>query len=549
MSTDKSPRGTDLEAAFPHVAELEKRLREADIDISDVPQRPGTSRRELLAALGVGAVGGAGLLNATRPARAGTSQSGTVGTDANPLDFEGEDLDLQQQSATPSGPGTSQVRVYAKTDGNVYKKPAGGTESQLGSGGAFTDGDNDGVYTLPTASDGIKVGSVDSAIKDDKGAVWANWWLDEQGATDILDALQQAATHVANNSLRTSIYIDPTQTYSAGTTCTIPNVDNTYIGTPDPSYQAYIEYTGTGDAITFANGTNNSAVELGGISLDDPDGNAGAGIRIRNTYRFKLNRVRITSGFSPGIDADGENDHMVFDHVHSRQTAGDGIVVESANDDVGTNPNSVVIGFRNVQVIDAGGEGLVLNAAGNGLRTLYFQGLNVGRSANVGIWMRGVENTIFTNPSLEGNNSGGAQTVLVDDDTALKKSDGIIFDAPYLNPHSTKPSRSIDVANGERVVIRKPYAVQAYGVEDIRFQSKAANCSVDDVTNLPGGYFAASGNGHTVGGVGEESGTAATPTAATWKAGDFVDYTDTDGTDDGVYLLLLDGTWSQVGST
>lgn len=51
-------------------------------------------------------------------------------------------------------------------------------------------------------------------------------------------------------------------------------------------------------------------------------------------------------------------------------------------------------------------------------------------------------------------------------------------------------------------------------------------------------------------GVGTESATAETPTAADWSVGDMVAFTDTgDGSATGLYLLLPDGTWSQLDST
>lgn len=48
---------------------------------------------------------------------------------------------------------------------------------------------------------------------------------------------------------------------------------------------------------------------------------------------------------------------------------------------------------------------------------------------------------------------------------------------------------------------------------------------------------------------GTESANAETPTAANWPAGAVVDFTDSgDGSGTGVYKLLHDGTWSQIGS-
>lgn len=53
-----------------------------------------------------------------------------------------------------------------------------------------------------------------------------------------------------------------------------------------------------------------------------------------------------------------------------------------------------------------------------------------------------------------------------------------------------------------------------------------------------------------INGVGTESANAETPTTADWDTGDVVDFTDSgDGSGDGVYKLLPDDSWSQIGST
>lgn len=57
------------------------------------------------------------------------------------------------------------------------------------------------------------------------------------------------------------------------------------------------------------------------------------------------------------------------------------------------------------------------------------------------------------------------------------------------------------------------------------------------------------GAGTTINGFGVESANAETPTAANYHTGDEVDFTDSgDGSGNGVYVLLPDGTWSKIGT-
>lgn len=67
--------------------------------------------------------------------------------------------------------------------------------------------------------------------------------------------------------------------------------------------------------------------------------------------------------------------------------------------------------------------------------------------------------------------------------------------------------------------------------------------------NIPSTVTVDAGTRTLVNGVGEERADAETPTAANWQTGNIVDFTDAgDGSGDGVYLLLPDGTWSRMGS-
>jgi len=93
-------------------------------------------------------------------------------------------------------------------------------------------------------------------------------------------------------------------------------------------------------------------------------------------------------------------------------------------------------------------------------------------------------------------------------------------------------------------------ATQTYGVV-----VGAGGPPADNIVEVEGGgnataLYIDNGTRTRVNGVGSESANAETPTAASWTAGDVVDFTDTgDGSGNGVYILLPDGTWSQIGAT
>lgn len=64
---------------------------------------------------------------------------------------------LGQLSSAPSSVPSDTTAFYSKTDGDLYKKESSGSEEPAG--GAFSDSDDDGVFTLPSGSSGIEVTS------------------------------------------------------------------------------------------------------------------------------------------------------------------------------------------------------------------------------------------------------------------------------------------------------------------------------------------------------------------------------------------------------
>lgn len=225
MSTDSDPSTDELEEAFPRVAELERRLREADIDLEDLPQEKGTTRRDLLKAAGVagvaGLTGAGGMNAATQPASAGSSSAGNWGTKDNPGDFHSEDhFAVDQAAGGLTTPPTGFVNFGFESGTPKYVDAAGAYRDLT----PFTDGDGDGVYTLPNAGDGIDVDdlSVSSAqvqARLDGSLVPVAPGLGVKDAiepsnttTPVQDALDAVA-----NAGGGQVYLPPTRIQEAGT--------------------------------------------------------------------------------------------------------------------------------------------------------------------------------------------------------------------------------------------------------------------------------------------------------------------------------------------
>jgi len=139
MSTD-DPDAEDLAEVFPRVAELEQELKEADIDVGEIDvdeilQQRGTTRRDLLAG-GAGVLGLGGLLTAASgTASAGNDQAGTVGSQAAPLDGYVEDLYDKNGNRVAELPGDGSLDVLQELSSQSVS-----TDS-LNNGGPISDGD------------------------------------------------------------------------------------------------------------------------------------------------------------------------------------------------------------------------------------------------------------------------------------------------------------------------------------------------------------------------------------------------------------------------
>lgn len=167
MSTEPDPTDLDPED-LQAAADLQRQLAAADIDLSDVKavvdeQRAtasddegnelsvrdlmdwGLSRRQALKALGLvlaGATWGGALATIySQPARAGTSSAGTIGTVANPVDVEAEDINMASSGAL-TDPAGNTISDFAGSNLSVS-----GGALQASGGGAIHEGFISGLLT------------------------------------------------------------------------------------------------------------------------------------------------------------------------------------------------------------------------------------------------------------------------------------------------------------------------------------------------------------------------------------------------------------------
>lgn len=115
--------------------------------------------------------------------------------------------------------------------------------------------------------------------------------------------------------------------------------------------------------------------------------------------------------------------------------------------------------------------------------------------------------------------------------TDINQPDGTedVLDATPVNSGTIGDVKVSD-CRGESVTISS-------AVSDARLSNNVLNSVTDNGTRT------------RINGVGSETANAEEPTAASWDTGNVVDFTDSgDGSGDGVYKLLPDGTWSQIGT-
>lgn len=147
--------------------------------------------------------------------------------------------------------------------------------------------------------------------------------------------------------------------------------------------------------------------------------------------------------------------------------------------------------------------------------------------------------TVLDNVSVEG--SPTSNNAIVSD------RDGVIIRDCYIDLDTqTTGVNGIYIRDGaDNSIVRPDIDVPGDGIliadADCRITEPRISASGTEIND--------SGTRTRVNGVGTESASAETPTAADWDTGDIVDFTDSgDGSGDGVYLLLPDGTWSKMGS-
>jgi len=169
---------------------------------------------------------------------------------------------------------------------------------------------------------------------------------------------------------------------------------------------------------------------------------------------------------------------------------------------------------------------------------------------NSGIKINGVDDCTVRATTVKNNNQGGSNLgagIRTGDDSAANNLR--LINNHIHDDQATKTQEyAILMRAGDGHIINEN-DLRGNISNTLRFYNYAPN-DVHLEDNIGAIDFAELGTGSTLNGMGSETANAETPTAATWRTGDKVDFTDSgDGSGNGVYLLLPDGTWSQVGPT
>lgn len=319
--------------------ELEQMLAEADINLDDLPQREGTTRRDVLKAAGLagaaGLTGAGGMTAATEPAKAGSSSAGNWGTKDNPGDFYSEDhYAVDQAAGGLTTPPTGFLNFGFESGTPRYLDAAGNVRDLT----PFTDGDGDGVYTLPNAGDGIGVGSIDTneIQLGSSRTIYLSGYADVDAAfTDL--GVGETLIWDKTNVSPSSWHIPPKGSTIRGVPSTSPHI--VYPSDTAAGFNLDGDQTGTtiedmwinGNRSTFTSGgrgifsfdlrgsnitiRNNRIddVYLDGVNLQATAGNTAKNLRIEGNV-FGNNRQH---GVFVGIDTDN-NGATLIDGLHVR---------------------------------------------------------------------------------------------------------------------------------------------------------------------------------------------------------------------------------------
>lgn len=122
MSADDATIDQATAEKIDKAAKLYDALEDADIDLEDLPQQGGTTRRELMQAMGAvglgSVVGGAAVNEVTGNARAGTNSVGQIGTASSRVDLYSEDADIT--AATIDSINDNEVNLTRLVENGTY---------------------------------------------------------------------------------------------------------------------------------------------------------------------------------------------------------------------------------------------------------------------------------------------------------------------------------------------------------------------------------------------------------------------------------------------
>lgn len=400
MVKDQSDKkGTKIE-------DLEKRIERLEA------RKDGISRRKAMA-------GGAGLLglgvltsSGVQPASAGNQQGGQIGTEADPLDFYGEDYFTKSQSGTPTPP--SGYGAYVNDAGTPKFVDSTGTVTDLGSGGSgiFTDGDSDNIYEQTTGQ-GIAPVSVEhnntyyADGSDSLSTILSNHGgevIDLGGATYTVSSQQ---TIPANTTLQNGVIKATSGTYTNNTILYTDGNDNITIRNLEID----------GNSVTGLNGmwilhsrnlriinpyvhdTGNWAIALGERDVGEVEGE---GPLVANPYLLNCTKGGILvqgnrdyvsviggniHGGERGVVINGENTSVVGTHISQQTTAGIDIATNKIKVGEATINHCfegiTASGVERLRLSDC--QMLVLNRHGvrfDGVRLSSVAGMNIGRPGN-----------------------------------------------------------------------------------------------------------------------------------------------------------------------
>jgi len=163
--------------------------------------------------------------------------------------------------------------------------------------------------------------------------------------------------------------------------------------------------------------------------------------------------------------------------------------------------------------------------------------LNASCENNAGIGFRvpaGNANVLFR-PRFESNGSRGC---LIEGGASHQIYHPIAFD----NEGGGGGNQGIRIAGGSELRVVGPIEGNDLVAVASGTDNRLRNVADDDI-------LADNATRTRINDTGEESANAETPTNANWSTGDVVEFTDSgDGSGNGIYVLLKDRTWSQIGT-